>query len=147
MTYVSVSISKEKQYLKLYNYKQSGRVYWQLLMNLFISWYISQLKLTALVSFTITPGIFCLFVLFCLPITLGLPWWLRWQRICLKYRKPRLDPWRKIPWSRKWQPIPVFFVCFCATPFSEIPWTEEPGGPRFIGCKESDMTEQLTLSP
>ena len=27
-----------------------------------------------------------------------------------------------------------------------IPWTEEPGGPLSVGCKESDMTEWLTLS-
>ena len=27
-----------------------------------------------------------------------------------------------------------------------IPWTEEPGGLQPTGCKESDMTEQLTLS-
>ena len=27
-----------------------------------------------------------------------------------------------------------------------IPWTEEPGGLQSWGCKESDMTEQLTLS-
>ena len=27
-----------------------------------------------------------------------------------------------------------------------IPWTEEPGGLSSIGCKESDMTQQLTLS-
>ena len=27
-----------------------------------------------------------------------------------------------------------------------IPWTEEPGGLHSTGCKESDMTEQLTLS-
>ena len=26
-----------------------------------------------------------------------------------------------------------------------IPWTEEPGEPSPWGCKESDMTEQLTL--
>ena len=25
-----------------------------------------------------------------------------------------------------------------------IPWTEEPGGLQFMGCKESDMIEQLT---
>ena len=25
-----------------------------------------------------------------------------------------------------------------------IPWTEEPGGLQSMGCKESDMTEQLT---
>ena len=39
----------------------------------------------------------------------GLPWWLRQWRICLQYRRPRLDPWvRKIPWRREWQPTPVF---------------------------------------
>ena len=27
-----------------------------------------------------------------------------------------------------------------------IPWTEEPGGLQSMGCKELDMTEQLTLS-
>ena len=27
-----------------------------------------------------------------------------------------------------------------------IPWTEEPGGLHSTGCKESDMTEQVTLS-
>ena len=27
-----------------------------------------------------------------------------------------------------------------------IPWTEEPGGLQPTGCKELDMTEQLTLS-
>jgi len=27
-----------------------------------------------------------------------------------------------------------------------IPWTEEPGGLQSMCCKESDMTEQLTLS-
>ena len=37
-----------------------------------------------------------------------------------------------------------------ATHFSilawKIPWTEEPGGLQSKGCKESDMTERLTLS-
>ena len=29
----------------------------------------------------------------------GLPWWLRWSRICLECQRPRFDPWiRKIPW-------------------------------------------------
>ena len=28
----------------------------------------------------------------------------------------------------------------------EIPWTEEPGGLQSMGCQESDITEQLTLS-
>ena len=28
----------------------------------------------------------------------------------------------------------------------KIPWGEEPGGLQSMGCKESDTTEQLTLS-
>ena len=52
---------------------------------------------------------------------LGLSWWLRQQRICLKYRKPGLDPWLgKIPWRRAWQSTPVFLL-------GESPWTKEPG--------------------
>ena len=39
----------------------------------------------------------------------GLPWWCRWQSICLQRRRPGFDPWvGKIPWRRKWQPTPVF---------------------------------------
>ena len=52
--------------------------------------------------------------LFCSPrITLfytffGLPWWLRWKRICLQCRRPEFDPWvRKIPSRRKWLPTPI----------------------------------------
>ena len=38
----------------------------------------------------------------------GLPWWLRDESICLKCRRPGLDPWvGKIPWKREWQPTPV----------------------------------------
>ena len=41
--------------------------------------------------------------------TQGLPWWLRWLRICLQCRRPGFDPWvGKIPWRRAWQPTPVF---------------------------------------
>ena len=33
-----------------------------------------------------------------------------WERILLKCRRGRFDPWvRKILWRRKWQPTPVFF--------------------------------------
>ena len=28
-----------------------------------------------------------------------------------------------------------------------IPWTEEPSGLQSMGCKESDITEQLSISP
>ena len=53
-------------------------------------------------------------------------------------RRPGLDPWvAKIPWRRAWQPIPVFLPGEshgqrCLSSYS--PW----------GCKESDMTEQLS---
>ena len=41
--------------------------------------------------------------------TLNLPWWLRWQIICLQCRRPGFSPWvGKIPWRRKWRPTPIF---------------------------------------
>ena len=47
----------------------------------------------------------CAYVCVCV----GLPWWLRWQRICLQCRRPGFNPWLgKIPWRREWQPTPVF---------------------------------------
>ena len=40
---------------------------------------------------------------------LGLPWWLRQQRICLQYGKTWVQSWvGKIPWRKAWQPSPVF---------------------------------------
>ena len=40
---------------------------------------------------------------------LGLPWWLRWERICLQCRRPSFYPWvSKIPWRREGLPTPVF---------------------------------------
>ena len=59
--------------------------------------------------------------------------------ISLQCRRPLFHPWvRKFPWRSEWQPTPVFLpgefhgqrslVGYC-------PW----------GCKESDLTEQLTL--
>ena len=39
----------------------------------------------------------------------GLPWWLRWERICLQCGRLKFNPWvRKIPWIREWQPTLVF---------------------------------------
>ena len=39
----------------------------------------------------------------------GLPWWFRWERICLQCRRNRFYACvGKIPWRREWQPIPVF---------------------------------------
>ena len=40
--------------------------------------------------------------------TIGLLWWLRWQRICLQCRKLGFNSWvRKIPWRREKHPPPV----------------------------------------
>ena len=40
---------------------------------------------------------------------IGLPWWLRWSRICLRCSRPRFHPWvRKIPWRKEQQPTPAF---------------------------------------
>ena len=40
---------------------------------------------------------------------LGLPSWLRWQRVHLQCRRPGFNPWvRKIPWGRERLPTPVF---------------------------------------
>ena len=60
--------------------------------------------------------------------------------VCLQCGKPGFDPWvRKIPWRRKWQPTPVFLPGEFhghRIPVVYSPW----------GHKESDRTEQLTLS-
>ena len=54
--------------------------------------------------------------------SMGLPWWLRRQRIRLQCRRPWFDSWvGKIPWRRVWRPTPVFLP-------GESPGTEEPGG-------------------
>ena len=46
------------------------------------------------------------------------------------------DPWvRKIPWKRGWLPTPAFL---------SGEWTGEPGGLQFMGCKELDITEQVS---
>ena len=37
---------------------------------------------------------------------LGLPWWLRWWRICPQCRKPEFDPWvRRISWRKACNPL------------------------------------------
>ena len=82
-------------------------------------------------------------VLFAIPVHLFLCmiWWLRQYSICLQCGRPRFNPWvGKIPWRRKWQPTPVFLPGTFHGLRSLVgysPW----------GRKESDMTEQLSLSP
>ena len=61
-------------------------------------------------------------------------------RICLQCRRPRFDPWvGKIPWRRAWQPTPVFLP-------GESHGQRSLAGYSPLGCKESDRTEQLTLT-
>ena len=55
-------------------------------------------------------------------------------------RDTAFDPWvRKIHWSRKWQPTPVFLP-------GKSHGQRSLAGYSPWGCKESDMTEHLTLS-
>ena len=64
----------------------------------------------------------------------------QWYRICLQCRRPRFDPWVwKMPWRRQWQPTPVFLP-------GEFHGERSLVGYSSWGCKESDTTEQLTLS-
>ena len=68
----------------------------------------------------------------------GLPWWLRWWRICLQCRRLRFDPWvGKISWWREWTPTPIFLPRK-----SHRQESLEGYSPWY--CKESDMTECLT---
>ena len=62
------------------------------------------------------------------------------MRVCLQYRRPGFDPWvGKIPRSRKWQPTPVFLPGEFHGQRSLVGYSPQ-------GHKESDTTEQLTLS-
>ena len=67
----------------------------------------------------------------------GLPWWLRWEGICLQCGRPGFNPWvGKISWKRKWQPTPVFL------PRKPNGWRSLVGYSPW-GRKESNMTEWL----
>ena len=77
------------------------------------------ISLLHLFSFSQVPLNYCL----------GLPWWLRWWRICLQCRRPRFDPWvRKISWRRKWQPTPAFLP-------GKYPWAEGLARPQAMGSQ------------
>ena len=69
---------------------------------------------------------------------LGLPWWLRWERICLQCRRPGFNPWvGKAHGRREWLPTPIFLAGESHGQRSLVgysPW----------GCEELDMTVQLT---
>ena len=65
----------------------------------------------------------------------GLPWWLSWLSIFLRWRTPGFDPWvEKIPWRREQLPTPVFWPGEFHGLYN--PW----------GHKEPDTTERLSLS-
>ena len=71
---------------------------------------------------------------------IGLPWWLRWQRICLQFRSPGFDPRvRKIPWRREWQPTSVFLP-------GEFHGQRRLANYNPWGHKESDTTATNTLT-
>ena len=73
-------------------------------------------------------------------ICLGLPWWLRWKRIHLQFRKPRFDPWvEKIPWRREGMATPLQYSCL-ENPMDRGAWWSTIYGV----SKESDMTEQIS---
>ena len=62
------------------------------------------------------------------------------ERICVKCERPGFDPWmRKIPWKKGWLPTLLFLP-------GEFHGQRRRAGYSPWGCKESDMTEQLTLS-
>ena len=69
---------------------------------------------------------------------IGLPWWLRWQRIHLQGGRPRFDSWvGKVPWRSAWQ---LQYSCL------ENPHEHRSqAGYGTWGRKESDMTEQLSF--
>ena len=71
----------------------------------------------------------------------GLLQWLRWQIICLQWRRPSFYPRvRKIPWRRRWQPTQEFLP-------GEFQGWRSLVGHSSQNCTESDMTEQLTHWP
>ena len=66
--------------------------------------------------------------------------WLRWLRICLQCWRPRFYPWvKKIPWRRERRPMTIFLP-------GEVHGKRSLEGHSPWSHKESDMTEQLTLS-
>ena len=76
--------------------------------------------------------------------SLGLPRWLNGKESayqCRKCRTQRFDPWAgKIPWRRKWQPDPAFLP-------GKSHGQRSLAGYSPWGLEESEMIEQLSLSP
>ena len=71
---------------------------------------------------------------------MGLPWWLRQQRICLQCRRLRFNPWAgEILWGRKWPPR-LQYSCL-ENPTGRGAWRAT-----VHAAAESDMTEWPTLA-
>ena len=68
---------------------------------------------------------------------MGLPWWLRKERICLQYRRPRFNPGLERSLEKEMATLSSILAW-------RIPWTEEPGGLQSMRLQESDTTEGLT---
>ena len=72
-------------------------------------------------------------------IRVGLPWWLRWQSVCLQCGRPGFNSWvEKILWRRQWHPTPVIF------PGKSHGWRSLVGYSPW-DRKESDTTEWLNF--
>ena len=56
---------------------------------------------------------------------------------CRRHKRLGFNPWVGKPWSRKWQPTPLFLP-------GEFHGQRNLVGYSPWGCKESDMTEQLS---
>ena len=99
---------------------------------------ITSLPLQLSMDNEFTSSWFCLFITFSL--LTQLPWWFRWSRICLQFRRPGFSPWvEKMPWRRKWYPTPLFLP-------GESHGQRHLAGYTPWDCKQSDTTEQLSLS-
>ena len=73
-------------------------------------------------------------------MTSGLPWWLSGKDPICQCRRLRFNSWvGKIPWRRKWLATSVLLL-------GEFHRQRTLAGYSPWGHKESDMTEQLTLS-
>ena len=72
-------------------------------------------------------------------LSLGLPWRLRQESICLQCGRPGFDPWvGRIPWRRKWHLTPVFLPGeFCG---QRSLAGYSPGGRRESRTRLSDFT-------
>ena len=54
---------------------------------------------------------------------IGIPWWLRWERVCLQWGRTTFNPW-----VRKMATHASILVW-------KIPWTEEPGRLQYMGLQ------------